>query len=104
ALEEEWALEQTLEEMVYGESQANDKDHNLRGNLYKHYDGGGVLTYPAYDFKGNRLSLVRQFAADATKHPDWTGSVPLEEDDNSDPVLYTTAITYDALNRPVTRT
>jgi YD repeat-containing protein len=63
-----------------------------------------VLTYPAYDFKGNLLSLVRQFAVEATKHPDWTGSVPLEEDDNSDPVLYTTAITYDALNRPVTRT
>ncbi len=104
ALAEEWTLTQTLEEMVYGEEQPDDIDHNLRGKLYQSKDGAGVVTIPDYDFKGNPLSSVRQFTADPTTHPDWTGSVPLEEDDNSDPILYTTSTTYDALNRPVTLT
>ncbi len=103
-LAEAWELEQTLEELEYGEDQTDDQDHNLRGQLYQSRDGAGVVTVPDYDFKGNPLSSVRQYTADATKHPDWTGSVALEEDDNDDPVLYTTATTYDALSRPVTLT
>jgi len=100
----EWQLVQGLERMAYGEGETDDKDHNLRGQLYQSKDGAGVVTIPDYDFKGNPLSSVRRYTVDATTHPDWTGSVALEADGSSNPLEYTTATMYDALNRPVTLT
>jgi len=51
-----------------------------------------------YDFKGNLLISVRTYTQDATQHPNWGGTVAMETD------TYTTAGTFDALNRPVTVT
>ena len=50
---------------------------NLRGRPYRTYDGAGVVTYPAYDFAGQRTATRRRFVADAvilaTFAPgDWT--------------------------------
>src|SRR5262249_5154820 len=41
------------------------KAANLLGKLYKHYDEAGLLTFEAYDFKGNALEKVRQIISDA---------------------------------------
>ncbi|MVZ63769.1 RHS repeat protein [Sphingobacterium humi] len=86
-----------MEVYVYGEGQTNDKAKNLRGQVYKIYDGAGVAETPDYDFKGNPLIQKRTYTEDATQHPDWTsiGSVNLETE------TYDTATEYDTLNRPV---
>lgn len=89
-----------LEVYVYGEGQTNDKVHNLRGQLYKIYDGAGLIEISSYDFKGNALAQIRTYTEDGTHHPDWTNinSIILES------ATHTTATTYDALSRPVTGT
>jgi len=104
AVAEEWRLEQWLEEMLYGEGQTDDKDHNLRGQLYQTKDGAGIVTVPDYDFKGNPLGSARQYTADPRRHPYWQTPVAMEEDGSGNPVLYTMSTVYDALSRPVTIT
>ncbi|WP_160370492.1 RHS repeat domain-containing protein [Sphingobacterium humi] len=73
------------------------KYREIRGQVYKIFDGAGVSETPDYDFKGNVLIQKRTYTEDATQHPDWTsiGSVNLET------ATYETATVYDALNRPV---
>lgn len=90
----------TLEVYVYGEGQTDDQQNNLRGEVYRVYDGAGTVTTPQYDFKGNPLLQQRVYTEDATQQPDWTNTttVPMETD------VYATSITYDALNRPITQT
>jgi len=93
----ESTITKTLEVYVYGEGITGDKAHNLRGQIFKIYDGAGLVHIPEYDFKGNPLAQVRTYTDDATQHPDWTviASVILETE------TYTTTTQYDALNRPV---
>ncbi|CAG7644579.1 hypothetical protein PAESOLCIP111_04733 [Paenibacillus solanacearum] len=81
--------------LVYGEGQENDKQHNLRGKLYKQYDTAGLVTSEAYDFKGNPLRMVRQMTADYKSTPDWSRNPALEAE------AFTTGTRYDSLNRPV---
>jgi RHS repeat-associated protein len=78
---------------------------NLRGRVYRHFDGAGRLTL-AYDFKGNPVEQVRDVVADsaiaaaltvgASGPPqvvvDWDAPPAIEGD-------YGTTRTYDALNR-----
>lgn len=73
------------------------KYREIRGQVYKIYDGAGLAEIPDYDFKGNVLIQKRTYTEDTTQHPDWTsiGSVNLETE------TYATATEYDALNRPV---
>ncbi len=84
---------------VYGEGQANDKVHNLRGQLYQHKDGGGLQQINKYDFKGNTLDIQQQLLNNATlTDVDWDSAPVLSIE------VFTSAVTYDALNRPVTQT
>ncbi|MBN1428900.1 MAG: hypothetical protein JXB07_10990 [Anaerolineae bacterium] len=83
-----------FEKTEYGENQPNDTGLNLRTRVFKHYDGAGVVTNQAFDFKGNLLSSSRRLAADYKTTPDWSSSVALETE------TYTSSTTYDALNRP----
>lgn len=89
-----------LEVTQYGEGVTDDTLHNLRGQVYKVYDGAGLQTIPDYDFKKKPLSAIRKFTIDHTQYPDWTtiGSVSMETEE------YTTATTYDALERLLTVT
>jgi len=50
----------------YGEGQPDDKEHNLRGQLCQHYDGGGLQQIRDYDFKGNALATLQQLLEDPT--------------------------------------
>ena len=79
----------------YGEGQANDIELNLRARAYRNYDGAGIVTSEAYDFKGNLLRGTRQLAADYRGAPDWSGTVPLEAE------VFASSTAYDALNRPI---
>lgn len=83
---------------AYGEAQAGAESKNLRGKVYQVYDGAGVVTSDAYDFKGNVLQSTRQIAVEYKDTLDWSADVPLESR------RYPTSTTYDALNRPVTMT
>jgi len=87
-----------VQRTVYGEVQPNPEGNNLRTKVYQAFDGAGVVTSDAYDFKGNLLRSRRQLAIDYKSTLDWSVTVALEGES------YTTLMTYDALNRPVTLT
>jgi RHS repeat-associated protein len=81
---------------VYGETQENAEDDNLRGRTALIFDQAGVVTNNAYDFKGNLLSSQRQFASVYWEPFDWSaGQGPA-----LDAAEYAGDTLYDALNRP----
>ncbi|HEU5239895.1 MAG TPA: hypothetical protein VFU37_22370, partial [Pyrinomonadaceae bacterium] len=70
---------------------------NLRGKQYQHYDSAGVTTSEAHDFKGNLLSSKRQLLRNYKTTPDWS----LKPQPVLETEIFTSSISYDALNRPV---
>ena len=86
------------ERSEYGESKPDGAAHNLRGRIYRQYDGAGVLNTPSYDFKGNLLRSERQMLAGYREPVDWAGSPRREAE------TYSSETSYDALNRPSTLT
>ena len=89
-------VEMLVEETIYGETQNSPENQNLRGQVYQVKDGAGTVTNSSYDFKGNLLISQRVLLQDYKNQVDWTQSQALEEE------IFTTRITYDALNRPIT--
>jgi RHS repeat-associated protein len=88
------------EKTVYGEGQPSDQVLNLRTRIFQVCDGAGVVTHDAYDFKGNPLSATRQLPQNYKSDLDWQASPsPILE-----AATFTTATTYDALNRPIALT
>ncbi len=83
---------------VYGESRPDPESSNLRGRVVQLFDCAGVVTTDLYDFKGNALRSIHEPAADYRAAVDWSEPVALEG------TSYSTATTYDALNRPVSVT
>ncbi len=92
------AAEVLAERVVYGEGQPSDQSLNLRGKLFRQFDGAGVVTHQRYDFKGNLLQSTRQLLSDYQDAVDWLRAPELED------AVFTTATSYDALNRSVTLT
>ncbi len=90
--------EQMIGGTVYGETQPAPETGNLRGKAWRTFDQAGVVTHGEYDFKGNLLRGSRQLAVEYQSTLDWLGDVALEPD------VYASSATYDALNRPTTRT
>jgi RHS repeat-associated protein len=89
-----------LEVWDYGEGQTNDKEKNLRGQLYQYFDGSGKQQINEYDFKGNPLETEQKLLEDPTiTDADWSGTPPALSAE-----VFTSSVTYDALNRPVTTT
>ncbi|EDM79665.1 hypothetical protein PPSIR1_16425 [Plesiocystis pacifica SIR-1] len=70
------APEQLLGRTVYGDSLATPEVTNHRGRVYRVYDGAGVATTEAFDFKGLALSETRQLALDPKTTPDWSPLTP----------------------------
>lgn len=83
-----------FERIEYGEGQANDIALNLRNRVFKQYDGVGVVTSEAYDFKGNLLRSTRELVPDYKNIIDWAVVQPPGE-------TFLSSTTYDALNRPL---
>jgi len=84
------------EKTEYGEGQGSAQNH--RGKIYQQYDGAGVVTNAAYDFKGNLLRSSRQLLKNYKDQVEWSQNPALENE------TFTSSTTYDALNRPVTLT
>ena len=94
------ALNNIYDHILYGEGQANDVRHNLRGQVVQHYDTAGRIQTSKFDFKGNPLETAREFHADYRNVPNWESS-NLNNSSlfDSDLTTYNTQIEYDALGR-----
>lgn len=66
----------TAERVVYGEGQAGDIDHNLRGQVYRSFDQGGTATYPDYNIQAQPLVLERQLTQAYSGEIDWSKAGP----------------------------
>ncbi|XXT18155.1 SpvB/TcaC N-terminal domain-containing protein [Sorangium sp. So ce429] len=104
--------ERLVRRYVYGEAHPQAAALNLRGRPYQVYDGAGVVTSQAYDFKGNVLQASRRLRSDVHADADWsvlagmtdvsaiaTAAEPLLETES-----FGTQTAYDALNRPTSVT
>lgn len=54
------SLDHLFDRIFYGEAEPNPELKNLRGQVVKHYDTGGVIETPEYDFKGQPKSTTRK--------------------------------------------
>ncbi len=111
------------ERVVYGERHP-DASLNLKGRMFRHYDGGGVASFDRYDFKGNLLESGRQLSLhtpsaisppDVDRAPDWSPIETITESPSLDisaldasaaPLLdaddaFRAISVLDALNRPI---
>jgi YD repeat-containing protein len=95
------------ERTVYGEGATSDKTHNLRGQVYRQYDGAGVVTNVDRDFKGNLTQSQRQLAKDYTPTFNWNAiasastisAIETAATASLESEVFTTTTAYDALNR-----
>jgi RHS repeat-associated protein len=106
------ATEQLVGRMVYGEAHPSAATLNLRGKAYQVYDGAGVVTSGAYDFKGNLLNGTRRLAADYHFVPDWSvvagltdvAAIATAAEAMLEAEVFSSATAYDAVNRPTSMT
>lgn len=98
-------LDNVYERIVYGEGQIlngrTDRELNLRGRPFLHYDTAGQVASEEYDFKGNLVRSSRRLTADHRRQPDWSTEPPDSVLENESFISETA---YDALNRPVHQT
>jgi RHS repeat-associated protein len=76
---------------------------NVRTRIWRHWDCSGRTENGQFDFKGNLLNSTRSLISNYKGLPDWSITNPTP-DSLLGVETFTTAITYDALNRPVTLT
>jgi len=65
-----------LSRVVYGEQLPTPQATNHRGRVYRAYDGAGVATTLAFDFKGQAVQEQRQLVASTSAQPDWSTLLP----------------------------
>jgi RHS repeat-associated protein len=88
------AAERLVQQVEYGETEANPEPDNLRGRTVRIRDGAGLVEQDRYDFKGNLLRSARTFAEQYREVLNWQADPPLETE------TFTTETDFDALNRP----
>jgi len=106
------AAEQLVGRTVYGETHPSAAALNLRDKAYQVYDGAGVVTSGAYDFKGNLLHGTRRLATDYHAVPEWSPIAGLTDvaaivaaaEALLEAEVFSSATAYDALNRPTSLT
>jgi RHS repeat-associated protein len=98
------------ERTVYGEALGDAAvTTNHRGRIHQHFDGAGVVTNAAYDFKGNLETSERRLARAYATTPQWSALQQLDTPGDivsaADPLLepepFITQAKHDALNRPI---
>ena len=103
-----------VQRTLYGDmAGAPGESKNLRGNVYREYDGAGLVTNADYDFKGNVTESIRKLTRGYQNVPDWSAlappgmtageiaaiAVPMLQPEEA----FTLRTCYDALNRVVSR-
>lgn len=89
-------LDHVFDRIFYGEAEANPELNNLRGQVVKHYDTGGLIETPEYDFKGQPLSTTRKLFKNYKSVASWVDA-NLTSDLEAD--SYTFITETDALGR-----
>ncbi|HTN87933.1 MAG TPA: SpvB/TcaC N-terminal domain-containing protein [Sorangium sp.] len=97
---------------VHGEAHPQATALNLRGRAYQVYDGAGVVTSQAYDFKGNLLQASRRLRSDVHADADWSvlsaltdvAAIATAAEPRLETESFGTQTAYDALNRPTSVT
>ena len=98
-------LNHIFDKIIYGESLLDDrrinedeiKSKNLLGKTFRHYDIGGLIQTPEYDFKGQPVSTSRQLFNKYKEVPHWVTDDPLQDDLEGEAFTFITAT--DALGR-----
>ncbi|MGY6274245.1 SpvB/TcaC N-terminal domain-containing protein [Methylomonas sp. MgM2] len=89
-------LNHIFERIFYGEDEPAPHLKNLRGQVVKHFDTGGLIETPEYDFKGQPKSTRRKLFKDYKGVANWIDA-NLTNDLETD--SYTFATETDALGR-----
>ncbi|HAA15378.1 MAG TPA: hypothetical protein DCE41_28250 [Cytophagales bacterium] len=96
----------------YGEFHDNPASQNLFGQVWQSFDQAGRVRNNFFDFKGNPLSVSREYATNYKDTISWHDGLSAGNESELraatlpqlENTLYTQNITYDALNRPVEMT
>ncbi|NVB39965.1 RHS repeat-associated core domain-containing protein [Pseudenhygromyxa sp. WMMC2535] len=102
--------EKLLGRILYGEQLDTPALTNHRTRVYRAYDGAGVATTNAFDFKGHPTSEQRQLVSQKTSQPDWspllgTSTIPAMATAAApllDAETFSASSTRDALGRTLT--
>ncbi len=86
-------VERLAERAVYGEGLGDANNHRMRAHQV--FDGAGVLTAEAYDFKGNLLRSKRELLPDYKQAVNWLQNLAPTDG------AFTITASFDALNRPL---
>lgn len=87
-----------VETFIYGETQPEAENYNLRTQLYQLQDQSGVSVNSRYSLQGDLQETTRQLTADYKDSINWAADVPLEPD------IYKTQFSYNALRQLVSET
>ncbi len=84
-------LNHIFDKVIYGEGISlngkTDKELNLRGQVYRQFDTGGLLETPGYDFKGQPLSTIRKLFSKYREVVNWSAANLTNVDKNLIPDL-----------------
>jgi RHS repeat-associated protein len=94
-------LDNIFDRYFYGEAEVNPELNNLRGKVTKHFDTGGVVLTPEYDFKGQPKFTTRQLYKDYKTVANWS-DVKIATDLEITPFKHSTET--DALGRTIMQT
>lgn len=94
-------LDHIFDRIFYGETEVNPELKNLRGQVAKRYDTGGLIETPEYDFKGQPKSIIRKLFKNYKTVANWT-DVNLVSDLEAE--SYTFITETDALGRVAKQT
>ncbi|MCX4239612.1 SpvB/TcaC N-terminal domain-containing protein [Paraliomyxa miuraensis] len=102
----------TATRTVYGEAAPTPTASNLRGQVFRIYDGAGLLEHEAFDVDGNLVRQSRRLAAAYDITPDWAAIDDLEDPaamnaattGTLEAETFSTEASFDAMGRPVTKT
>lgn len=89
-------LDNIFERVFYGENEPSPENNNLRGQIIKHYDTGGAIFTPEYDFKGIPVSKTRQLY---NRYKDVANWIDANLTTDLESKQYTFITQADALNR-----
>jgi len=64
-------LNHIFDRIFYGETETNPELKNLRGQVIRRYDTGGLMEMPEYDFKGQPKSTTRKLFKNYKGVVDW---------------------------------
>ena len=67
-------LNNIFERIIYGETQPNPVLNNLRGKPFRHFDTGGMIETPKYDFKGQPISTTRKLFKNYKSVANWVNA------------------------------